>query len=507
MIRLTIDGRDIRVADGATLLDAAIAAGVHIPTLCHVSGVEASVSCMVCVVAVEGMNRLVPSCAFPAAEGMNVRTDTAEVQAARRESVELLLGDHAGDCEAPCEMVCPAEWRIPAFLRALRDGETSVAAALAYEALVLPGTLGHVCPAPCEKACRRGRHDEAVSIRTLHRSFAEDVPATGFPPPKSESWRIAVVGAGPCGIGAAAAIRARGHACTIFEKQPEAGGGLRTLLESSLPPAVLARDLALLQDGGIELRSSMAISDPEALSRITTAFDAVVLAVGGGGADGLGLGMDKTGVRVDPETGETTCPGIFAAGGCVKPIRSLAVRALAQGRAAALAALAHCGGGSASSTLRYRHRLGGLREGEMEVFLNEAAGDMTDATDSARAAGRCLHCDCRAADACRLREVAAGVGATGRADGAGVRPDVEQDRSHPEVVYESGKCVVCGVCVRLARAAGEVAPPAFAERGFQLRVSPAPDGSMAAALTKSAAACVAACPTGALAWKREEPGA
>ena len=96
-VNLTIDGRKAEATPGQTILEVARKLGLAIPTLCHVEGFEPSASCFLCAVKIEGRPNLWPSCATPAAEGMTVITDSEEVRAARKTSLELLLSDHAGD--------------------------------------------------------------------------------------------------------------------------------------------------------------------------------------------------------------------------------------------------------------------------------------------------------------------------------------------------------------------------------------------------------------------------
>ena len=159
MPTLTIDGQPVTVPEGATVLDAARALGIAVPALCHRHGFAPSTSCMACVVKDVGAGQLIPSCTAPAAEGMQIESQTDEVLAARRHALELLLSDHPADCLAPCEVVCPAGMAIPRMIRQVAAGDVRGAAATARAALVLPATLGRVCPAPCEKGCRRARHD------------------------------------------------------------------------------------------------------------------------------------------------------------------------------------------------------------------------------------------------------------------------------------------------------------------------------------------------------------
>ncbi len=103
---LTVDGREVTVPEGSTLLDAARAAGVEIPTLCDHPHLKPYGSCRLCVVEVEGSDRLFASCVTPAAAGMKVRSDTERVRQARQTVLELILTYHPLDCP-----VCPQSGR------------------------------------------------------------------------------------------------------------------------------------------------------------------------------------------------------------------------------------------------------------------------------------------------------------------------------------------------------------------------------------------------------------
>ena len=115
-VALTIDNRRIHVEQGTTVLEAAEWLGIHIPTLCHVKGLEPVASCFVCAVQIEGRRTLSPACALPVSDDMVVTTDSKDVQLARKIALELLLSDHAGECVAPCAARCPAGLDIPGFV-------------------------------------------------------------------------------------------------------------------------------------------------------------------------------------------------------------------------------------------------------------------------------------------------------------------------------------------------------------------------------------------------------
>ncbi len=97
-VTLTLDGTKVTVPKGSTVLDAAKAAGVFIPTLCYLEGQRPLGACRICLVEIEGGRSLQASCATPATEGMVVRTNTKRVLDARRTVMELMLSAHNQEC-------------------------------------------------------------------------------------------------------------------------------------------------------------------------------------------------------------------------------------------------------------------------------------------------------------------------------------------------------------------------------------------------------------------------
>ncbi|MCF8033212.1 MAG: (2Fe-2S)-binding protein [Desulfarculaceae bacterium] len=98
MSQIKINGREVPFEPGQTILEAAKAAGITIPTLCHLPQTQASGVCRVCVVEVAGSDRLLPSCETPAAEGMEVKTDSPRVREARKGILEMLLASGQHNC-------------------------------------------------------------------------------------------------------------------------------------------------------------------------------------------------------------------------------------------------------------------------------------------------------------------------------------------------------------------------------------------------------------------------
>ncbi len=98
MVNVTIDGRQVQVPEGTTILDAAGKAGVRIPTLCYWKGLNEIGACRVCVVEVEGYHKLFAACNNKVQEGMVVHTNSPRARRDRRLNVEMILSEHEGDC-------------------------------------------------------------------------------------------------------------------------------------------------------------------------------------------------------------------------------------------------------------------------------------------------------------------------------------------------------------------------------------------------------------------------
>ena len=98
MVTVTIDGQTVEVEANATLLDAAMAAGIKIPTLCYHPDQKVKANCRICVVEVEGLRVLAPACSTPVSDGMVVKTTSKRVRRARKNILELIFAHHSKDC-------------------------------------------------------------------------------------------------------------------------------------------------------------------------------------------------------------------------------------------------------------------------------------------------------------------------------------------------------------------------------------------------------------------------
>ena len=177
MQEMIVNGRAVALTAGVTVHEAARAAGIGIPVLCHRDGLHPSGGCGACTVEDAATGRLLPACATRADAAMRIETASPRALAHRKAALELLLSNHPADCEAPCQMACPARLPVPEMLRLIAAAKWGEAAALAQRHPVS-------CPAaPCEKACRRKPLGGAVAICAVHRLLAGAPPAPPQPPP------------------------------------------------------------------------------------------------------------------------------------------------------------------------------------------------------------------------------------------------------------------------------------------------------------------------------------
>ena len=517
MPTLTIDNQPVTISEGTSILDAAASVGVSIPTLCHRPDLTSMAGCMICAVRDEATGGLLPSCATPAAEGMRISTTANEALAMRRGMLELLLSNHAADCEAPCQFACPCHFDIPEMLDQLSSDDVDSALATVLERLALPVTLGHICPAPCEKACRRAVIDAPVSICAAKRFVGEQgrfVPAPVAPTGK----RVTLVGAGPTGLAAAFFLSRQGHSCHIIEATPHIGDALLAHVGARLSAAAHEQDVARLRTLGVTFALGTPLAPADAV-RALTECDGLVLAAGAASAAlaaALGIPVQNGLVVADKHTHQTAIPKIFAGGAAIQPCR-IAVVACAHGRAISeqLGAWLNSGHLPHKPHERFLSRAGKLPRETLAGLLADvddgarylpAAGGVQPAAlnpdDLRYESSRCLRCECLKKDTCHLRDLctqahAASAGLTGE------RTPPGRVHAHPDIVFEAAKCVLCGICVRTAVKLGASCGPAFHGRGFDMRIGPPVGREWSDVPRDVLLACVEVCPTGCLARLHE----
>jgi 2-oxoacid:acceptor oxidoreductase delta subunit (pyruvate/2-ketoisovalerate family) len=185
----------------------------------------------------------------------------------------------------PCNHACPAGENIQAWLYEAEEGDGGYERAWRkiMEDNPFPAIMGRVCYHPCETSCNRAQLDEAVGINSVERFLGDQAIREGWRvqvEAEPTGKRVLVVGAGPSGLSAAYHLALRGHAVTIHEAGPMAGGMMRFgIPKYRLPRDVLDAEVQRILDLGVSLELDTKVTD---LSETMNAgdYDAVFLAVG-----------------------------------------------------------------------------------------------------------------------------------------------------------------------------------------------------------------------------------
>ncbi|MCG3189160.1 MAG: NADPH-Fe(3+) oxidoreductase subunit beta [Burkholderiaceae bacterium] len=185
---------------------------------------------------------------------------------------------------APCLAACPVNGRIAEWIGEMRNDNLRRAWDVLVDNNPFPAIAGRICHHPCESACNRQFHDQAVSICALERVAGDAALAAGWrfaPPAEERGERVAIVGGGPAGLSAAYQLRRRGIQVSLFESMPKLGGLMRYgIPDYRLDKAVLDGEIGRIVDLGIDLHLGHAVGGAEALQALRERHDAVYLATG-----------------------------------------------------------------------------------------------------------------------------------------------------------------------------------------------------------------------------------
>lgn len=204
--------------------------------------------------------------------------------------------------DAPCVNACPTSIDIPLFIRQIANANPIGAAKTILDANIMGGMCARVCPTEtlCEEACvREHAEGKPVEIGRLQRYATDTLFQSGkqlYAQGVANGFKVAIVGAGPAGLSCAHALARTGHAVTIFEARPKAGG----LNEYGIAAYKTVDEFAarevdyILGVGGISIEHGARLGAKITLADLRKRFDAVFLAMGLGGVNALGI--DHAGV-------------------------------------------------------------------------------------------------------------------------------------------------------------------------------------------------------------------
>lgn len=196
--------------------------------------------------------------------------------------------DRCLDCGNPyCEWKCPVHNYIPNWMKLISEGNLFEAAELSHRTNSLPEVCGRVCPQDrlCEGACTLNDGFGAVTIGSIERYITDEAFKAGWRPDLSgvvdTGKRVAVIGAGPAGIGAADILIRNGVKPVVFDRYPEIGG----LLTFGIPPFKLEKHIVrtrreILEGMGVEFRLGVTIGEDIPFQQLLDEYDAVFLGMG-----------------------------------------------------------------------------------------------------------------------------------------------------------------------------------------------------------------------------------
>ena len=213
-------------------------------------------------------------------------------------------GARCMDCGIPfCHQGCPLGNLIPDWNDLVYRDRWETALERLHATNNFPEFTGRLCPAPCEGSCVLGINDDPVTIKSIEVSIIDKGFAEGWVTPKPPLIRtgktVAVIGSGPAGLAAAEQLNRAGHVVTVFEKADRIGGLLRYgIPEFKMEKRILNRRLSVMEQEGVQFRTSVNAGVDVTIEQLKGKFSAVVLAGGAGQPRDLPVpGRELTGVH------------------------------------------------------------------------------------------------------------------------------------------------------------------------------------------------------------------
>jgi len=182
----------------------------------------------------------------------------------------------------PCSIACPINLDVRGYVKFISEGKYREALDLITYDIPFPGIVGRVCHRPCERECDRAELDSPVAICALKRFVSDHLEGPRPPLKRGEKdERVVIVGSGPAGMSCAYFLAREGYRVTILESLPKAGGMLLCIPEFRLPRDVIEREVQVLFDLGVEIRTGTTLGKESTLdSLFEQGYQAVFLAVG-----------------------------------------------------------------------------------------------------------------------------------------------------------------------------------------------------------------------------------
>ncbi|TYO94598.1 pyridine nucleotide-disulfide oxidoreductase/dicluster-binding protein [Desulfallas thermosapovorans] len=301
-----------------------------------------------------------------------------------------------------CVTACPVHMDARGFVAEVKAGNFDRAWQIYRKSVNFAGIVGRICDHPCQAACKRQEAGEAIAIGALESACARMNLAPGGKVIQAakKDKRVAVVGAGLSGLGAAFDLARKGYGVTVFEATDRLGGRLWEFPAEVLPRRVIEEETAVLHEMGVDFRFNTVVGQAVSLAELCRQFDAVCLATGKIPENIPGLPVEQGKLVVDPVSLATGLDGVFAGGSILRGTEYSPINSLSEG------------GRAATSIDRYLQQvsLTAVRENEgpyqTRLFTSTKGVEPLPAVvpadpaqgytreEAIREAGRCLLCQC-----------------------------------------------------------------------------------------------------------------
>ena len=322
-----------------------------------------------------------------------------------------------------------------------------------------------------------------------------------------------MIGAGPAGLAAAYYLQLNGYQTILYDKEAAPGGLLRTNIDPEvLPASVLDREIDTILSTGVTFKGETEIN-ASSFAQITSQYDAVIIATGAlvDEIRNWGFLTNPKGIEAERNSYQTSMKGVFAIGNTLRFSR-MSVRPIGQGKEVAWSVAQYLSGEVPKGEPRlFNSRFGKLLKEEFSEYLKESVTYNRLSSENVNSSGfiqeeavieakRCLHCDCRDIENCKLRDLSGQYTANQRHFAGHNRKIMTKYFAH-SIVYEPLKCIKCGICVRMTSKYQEKYGFSYIGRGFDVVIGVPFNESVEAGLAETSEKVAKACPTGALSVK------
>lgn len=210
------------------------------------------------------------------------------VEVVRGYSTEYAMAEAARCVECGlCTQSCPVQMHIPAYIKSIWENDVEAGLRQIYETNPLPGVCGRVCTHNCETSCAIAVNGEAIAIRWLKRYIIDSAPNEMYEKILSEpvseviDAKVAVVGSGPAGLGAAYYLRVMGYNVDVYEEMPLAGGVMRYGIPAyRLPDTSIDKDIDFMKSIGVNIHTNTRVGKDVTMEQLEKDYDSVFLGTG-----------------------------------------------------------------------------------------------------------------------------------------------------------------------------------------------------------------------------------